>query len=441
VLSLFRLRGLFRLLIGGGFLWAGVCASVMAAATPALTINNQVFTGKSIALIHQLLQRDDPALTRDALVDRLIHNHLIAAHARTRTPSHPADPGSVGFAQPVRIDNQITSTFRALYPKQIHADLGAISKHQGPAGLLVGNTLVATEVLDMLATNPPVYQLSPDDLDRADALVVARFQLPDMPEQTITLAQLYQRQNVQGRIALHQRDHAWLENEVLLFVSQNFIHWWIAHRSDLTRADIGSIKQIVDDRIVAQAFIAEAGVSAEMHQDNHALREASQRVTQVQIARWYAENESRFRELAAVDAWHLRCPSREVCLQAHEEITRGLAFPEAVRRYSVAANAAAARPGYLGHLKRENSTRIWLHMLALMQPVGMASQPIRQPGAHSQYWEIVYTDNPVWMTHAANSPTVQSVARREIARQVLIEQFIALASRLRAQSTIVRPTS
>ncbi len=430
----------YRPLLGGGLF---LLLTQLAVASDQLRVNQQVFTGRSIALLLEMLQRDTPSLEQRQLLDSIVENHLMAEYARDHVGAeHNEDINTVGFADDVRIENQIISTFRALFAKQIHQDLADHTDGKGPAGLIIPRSGESADtLLAWLDPAPTIYQLNLRQLGKAERMTVARYALPGQPVRDISLAQIYQRQNVQGRMALHQQDRQWLDNETRLFVAQRYVDWWITHRSGLSQADRISISTFVTDRFIARQYLADAGVNAEMHHDNPALRQRAASISAAQIEHWYQQHRQRFTEVDSLDAWHIQCASREQCDRAYAALQAGSAFYEVAQTYSIATDAQQEEAGYLGRLRRGDSNLRWLEAVALMQPPGTASRPIQAPGSQSTHWEIVYTDNAEWFTHAVDSRTVALVARREIARQQMVTEFSSLQASLRAKASISWPAS
>lgn len=435
-----RVKGLTRLLLEGGIFFLSLAALNSQAAEPATTthdlvIGETVLTQPALSLMYGLVTRDDPGVTRETFLDTVIERHLIADHVRDNHLREAViGNNAVGFSADVQLQNRESSTLRALFQAPLSASIQALGD-AGLAGVLTRP--LAPDWRAIAAVLKPgarqVYALNADEQRAAAAITLTCYRLEEASAETcLSLADIYQRQNVQGRIALHSGDKQWLLNETRLRISQAYVHWWSATRSGLSAEDLASVRTLVDDQMLYLGYLAHSGVSAEIHAGNPALSQRARQVTDTEIRQWYGKHRARFREVNAVRAWHRQCTQRAECDAAAQALAAGRP-PELVFTDAASDNNAEA-----SWIARDDDALDWLTSVALMQPLNTPGQTIRSPGGGD--WHLFLVVEQRWHTHSVDSRTVDAVARREIAREQLTAEFVDLRAQLMADAAIRRPS-
>ncbi|MDF1822813.1 MAG: peptidylprolyl isomerase [Alcanivoracaceae bacterium] len=404
--------------------------------TGALVINNLTIPAEAISRMHALVQRDDPTLDRKAFIDALIESHLVASHVREQGLADVVlDSHGVGFAPAVQIDNRQVATLRVLFAEPLAAAVEALGKN-GLNALLAAPIDPDWQAVSRALGSPVrhVYSLSPAEQRAAAGVPLAHYQLPGSEQtRTVTLADIYQRQNVQGRIALHEGDHTWLVRETQLYIGQQFVRAWSEEQAPVTGTTLAAINTLVEDRLLRQAWLAHSGVATEIHAGNPALKAASEQVSRAAIQRWYQANRARFRSVLAARASVVRCSDKHAC-------ESWLATQGAALQGNEAWPASSSKDVTVtNQWYQRDSTRNWLTDVVLMQPDDKPPAPIRGPGGNS--WYLVQVNERKLHTHSVDSLTVDIVARREVAREQLVQDYLGLTARLREQAHIRRPAS
>lgn len=426
-----------RLLLGGGLLFLGLIsqAAPLRDDTAAL-VNGWTLPERSLDILLRVVQREDPDVDRRALLDGLIENRVLAEHALDEYGRDTLfGENRVGFPVDVRIENELVSTLRAGLPPESMQGAEGPDRH---VTLMVKAS--ADKAIRLLRGTPTgEHRLEERQRQAAAKIILARHDFPRRAAENITLADIYRRQNVQGRIALHRGDREWLEQEVRLLVSQHYLLFLAHQRSGLTERDISALRQVITDRHIKRALLAHLGVSVEIHQGNPALTRRAESITDAAVRDWYKTHRERFREARRANTWRILCDNRATCDRARQAVMDGMAFSEAARRWSLEAPTDEAEAGHLGWLERPENPLDWLASVAFAQPPGEVSTPIRHPRDGGEpRWSVLLVSDREFGYHGPESRTVAHVARREMAREQLVSEFLRLRERLLEQARIVR---
>lgn len=441
-----RGKGFNRLLRGGGFflltslpVTALTTESTLQPPTPetreALVIDDTAIPMDAIERMHALVQRDDPALDREQFLDAIIESHLVADHVRDQGMERIVlDSHGVGFSADVQIDNRQVATLRALFSEPLSSAVEALGE-DGLNALLVAPLQPDMESVAAALGSPVrhVYQLSDKERAATQQVVLARYRLPGKKQQVVTLADIYQRQNVQGRIALHQGDHTWLLRETQLLIGQQFVRAWLDQQPLIAAETIDAINLLVEDRMLRQAWLAHTGVANEIHAGNPALKAESSQVSRDDIQRWYNGNQERFRRVTAALATVVWCSEKAACEAWRADHDAG----DNAAQQTDNADDAGIKVSTAWYKRGQG--RDWLTDVVLMHPDAATEEVLRAPDDAG--WHLVRVEQRRWHTHGVDSLTVDTVARREIARERLVQRYVELTGRLKASAKIVRPHS
>ena len=251
----------------------------------------------------------------------------------------------------------------------------------------------------------------------------------------LTLWDIYHRQNVQGRLALHKADLNHLKNQVKQRIGSLVVLAWA--EANLSAEDLAAIKQILLNEQHKIRLLESMGLHADVHDDNPPLREKAKTISEEKIKQFYQTNKEEFEVVEQVRARHLRVASQELADQVVAEVKAGLDFTLAIKKYSIAEDKNDAIPGDLGWLKRSDKKRSWLHAIAFVQQAGTVSAPFRSPQNQGDIvYEIIFADERIDGHLPYTDPTVHYEASRDIALKELREEFIALQSKLRNSAEI-----
>jgi hypothetical protein len=95
-------------------------------ANPALaaTVNGEPLSTAFVDLMHGIALRGDPGLTRAAVVQALIDDRLIAAHARATDPhEHLIEDNKVAFSPAMQIEQAMVANLQAGFRDRLEARL------------------------------------------------------------------------------------------------------------------------------------------------------------------------------------------------------------------------------------------------------------------------------------------------------------------------------
>lgn len=414
-------------------------ASRQLPADIAARVDGVDFPVDSVNLFIDHARRQKPELTRRQVLDGLIEQHLFAG---LEHDDHHHDQGSgrVTYSDDVLVENELFRVLRRVYVGEVQRALKALAADQ-PTDLFVTPVVTDKAVLaPMLTLQSGLYtDMSEDQLAAARQLVLTRIKLADGSERDLTLADVYQRQNIQLKVQLHQLNVEFLRQASAQVAAALFVINWFETQSGLSAPEVAAVKRMVEEKVHADAVLHELGMMQDIHDDNPQLRELADKVTTADIEAYYNANRDQFQRVEKVRARHIRVGSQALADQVYRELKEGLDFAEAVQRYSEADDKTAAVPGDLGWIGRDDRNTHWLRSLAFVQPLQQSSAPFRSPGGAGDdvVWEIVFLDEKVMGYQPVDSEGVRYEASRAIARERL-QQLVALERDRLWQSANVR---
>ncbi|WP_281646735.1 peptidylprolyl isomerase [Parendozoicomonas sp. Alg238-R29] len=395
----------------------------------AAVVEQSPFTVKSLDMILAKARRQDMRQTRASVLEELVNNRLLAL---SLTEFDLSVKESVGFQNEETIRNRLSVLARQLYGQDMEAWLE--SKPEGFAGLVIGHNKQLPKQLEAIFRKSSLlgYHASEEQQQQMKTVNVLQYQFEENAGGSVSLYDLYQSQNIQGKIALTRGDMVFVDKQARLELAERFSLWWLESRSELSPDDVTSLKTAVSDRVARVAVEKKLGLYNVMHSDNKGLRQWIEKVTQDEILEYFQANKEDFIRLTAVKGRHIRLDSQEKADAVYKELKDGLAFSDAVKKYSIADDKTLPQPGDLGWLERTSKTPGWLESVAYMQKVGVVSKPVRSPG-DTPFWEIVLVDKQKSGFHNPNSETVRYIAGKEIALEKAKAGYHELLSFLREQ--------
>ena len=125
--------------------------------------------------------------------------------------------------------------------------------------------------------------------------------------------------------------------------------------------------------------------------------------------------------MAQVQAAHLRLSDQASADRVYAELQQGLAFTEAVRRYSLSDDKNRELPGDLGLIRHDDPALDFLHKAALIQQVNTVSQPM----LIDANFEIIQVRAREDLQLPLSDPSVRFEVNQALAREKLGKQFDA----------------
>jgi hypothetical protein len=422
---------------------AAACAAMLTAPLPgaasvsyqladaalAARIDGNGLHAFSVDTVLRQARARTPATTRSAMLETLVAERLLAAHARASYGAALESGQAVAFAPDVALDDRLAATLREVHGKEIEQALQRL-----PGGTLDG-LVVEQPALDAAAWEQLVGKPGQLRLDitltaaqqaRAAQMVLLRYRLPAAPVATITLLDVYHRQNVQGRVALLQQNGFALQQ-----ARQALGVIWLQHwaQRQFGAAALADLRQVLADQETVLALQRLHGIGADTDTGSSLLDKLAAQVTPAQVQAYYQNHLDQFVRIERVKARHLQLADEAQAQSAYRALQAGEDFATLARKLSRARDAAQG--GSLGWV-RAQAKADWLSSMAFAQPPGPPSRPIRAPVGPDDpaYWEIVQVEQVEQGHHPADSETVRYIASRALARETALAQLTAQRSKL-----------
>jgi len=368
----------------------------------------------------------DAKASRSAVLEDVVLNRLLVAAAHGRFNEEQLFASQrVAFARDVALDDQLVSLLRSQHGRELEQTLAQL-----PGGSLEG--LISEQpkpdaaALEAVFGKPDQlkleYTLNTEQQARARNIVLLRYVLPSGAG-AVTLYDVYHRQNVQGRVALFNRQPGFLQQQARLDLAGRFVLDWSAARFGV--AAVADLRRALADRSEVQALQQLHGIGDDIDSASPLLKQLAGQVSSTQIAAYYARHREEFARIERVRARHIRLADEQAAQQVYAALSKGAEFAALARRYSTASDAAAG--GDLGWIRHEGKPD-WVAQLALAQPEGPASRPFRTPAGPQDpaSWEIIQVQQKVQGYQAPDSDSVRYTASNAVARTTALAQWSAL---------------
>lgn len=406
----------------------------------AATMGELTLSADTVEMFWHSYNHPSRPITPPQAMQRIIDDALLASHARQSLDKDVLNSeNEVGFANDVMLEDRATALIRKTYEKELVTKIKALPN--GLESLFTFNEDVTEKKLAELMTLKAALMIKANAKQEAAAkkTVIAKvdFSSAQLTSSTsqITLWDIYRRQNVQGRLAIHKADIDFLKGQLKQRIGSLVVLAWA--EENLKSHDYSAIKQILLNEQQKTRLLENMGLHADVHDDNPALRERAKNISEEKIKQFYNENKDEFEVVERVKARHIRVASQELADQVVAEIKAGLDFSSAIKKYSIAADKNDSIPGSLGWLKRSDKKRSWLHAIAFVQQAGKVSAPFRSPQNQGEIvYEIIFADERIDGHLPYTDPTVRYEASRDIALKELRDEFTALQSKLRNNADI-----
>jgi len=382
----------------------------------------------SADLIFDVTKQSDSSLTKKGLVRGLIENYVFAREAeRVFGKQILVEKTKVAFSNQVHLDRDFVKTFLQRYHDDIQSSIKQLPTHnltsliQQPFRLDAKIFSQATTLEGSLE-----YTLTKQQIKKTKELDLITYKLPNKDSvDTVTLWDIYSRQNLQGRIAIHQQNRRFVEKQTSEFLLEKYIHYWAYNESGLSKSEVNALVAMFKDRFLKKQYLVKKGLLVDMHHKNKQQAVKAQSVTKEEILEYYQNHKAEFQIVEKVKARHIRLDSQELADRVYKEITNGLSFDTAVIRHSISEDKNLPVPGNLGWIKNKDKRSSWLKGVAFIQIENVMSKPFRSPQNSDQpiYWEIILVKEKVVGYQAPDSEGVRYEASRHIAKRKMAEEF------------------
>jgi len=404
---------------------AGACAVAgtgAPSAAVAARIDGEPVYAFTLDTLWQQRRAAKPSMERRAVLDDVIQDRLLAARAGDAAPKEQSG-ATVAFAPEVVVEERLVATLREVHGKDID---GAVKAQPGATldSLVTAQPSIPQPQLEAIfGRQGPLkleIALSAEQQALAGKAEVLRYQLPGGEPSSVTLYDVYHRQNVQGRLALSQQPAKVAAQQARRIVANAFVLHWARQRFGAEA--VADLRKAIADGEAVATLQKLHGVGLDTDSGSPLLNRLSAEVSAQEIETFYTQHKDMFSRIDKVRARHIRVADEAQAQGVVKALQGGAAFAATARRMSRAADAT--KGGDLGWISADGS-KDWLASLAFSQPPGKPSTPVRAPvGPHENaYWEIVLVEEQVHGAHAQQSETVRYQASRMIALKKAKQQL------------------
>ncbi len=428
------------------FFRAAACAALLAAAAAeaasfagvpvAARIDGEPVYAVTVETLWQQRRASKPSLTQRAVLDDVILARLLSARANAAEPRSQASGATVAFAPDVMLEERLVATLREVYGKEIEAAIKALPR-ASLESLVTEQALMPKPQLEALFGRPgPLLleiSLTEKQQAQAAALEVLRYRLPGAAPASITLFDVYHRQNVQGRLALSQQPAAIAAQQARHILANAFVLHWASQRYGAEA--LADLRKAIADGEAVATLQAQYGVGLDTDSGSAVLNRLSRETGAGEIEQYYRQHKDQFTRIEKVRARHIRLADEAQAQRAAKALQAGASF--AATACSMSRAVDAAQGGDLGWISADGG-KDWLSSLAFSQEPGQPSAPIRTPAGPNEaaFWEIVLVEERVQGVHPLDSETVRYQASRMIALQKAMQQLGEMIERARKSAQI-----
>ncbi len=402
----------------------------------AARVDGDVIPAATLDVFVAAARRSEPDISRESVLKGLVENRLLAAVANAQDDHHE-HPERVGYDSATRHEQQRFKLIRTAYADALRKAVNDDGMGNSLDSLTTPLALSREALAPMLTLEQALYSTMTDAQQQAASnYVLARYRFADdQPEQTLTLWDLYRRQNIQLKVQMHNLNLDFIREAVKQQLTMAYVFYWFEQQAGLSRTAIAAVDRSIDDALQRESLMHDMGLMQDIHDDNPQLRELAAQVTDGQIAAYYEANKARFTRVERVRARHLRVNSQQQADRVHELIHDGLSFDQAIADYSVAPDRKQG--GELGWIDRQSRQDHWTRALAFVQPEGVVSPPFRSPGADgAPYWELFLVEEKVTAYQSLDSESVRYRAGRAVAQELLQQRFQSLLADVTEQASL-----
>jgi hypothetical protein len=411
----------------------------------AATIDGQPISQQLLDRFIVIAKKADPEATPSKVLQRIIDDDLLAAFARRQFQAEDLIKNSkVAFSPEVQIQQSLSANIVAAFGSEMMAEAKKRTGSDTPNyGQTARHVMTDEDWKNLLSDQPIVmleYRLMPAGQKFAEQLVLRRYRFDAHTQGTVTMADVYESQHMQGKFQIHQKDNDYTDQQAQGLMERRYAISWLEHRSGLTPADVNAFKQIVVDRIQTQGYLAHIGVAADIHEDVFYLKKIASQVTPEEIKAFYQSHLDMFVRVDRVKARHIRTKDEATAQQAFAALKQGKSFADVAKQYSIADDRQNG--GDLGWVVHPATGSNWLESLLFFQPVNKVSNPFRMPGKPSDAvdWEIVFVEQKEMSNQPVTSDSVRYVASQAIAKQKVMQEYDDVRAQVWKQANIhIRP--
>ena len=407
-------RGLLALWLAG--------VAPLASAAADLRINDVLLPGKSIGLLEQALTRIKFNTDKATLRQGLVENHLLARAVEAElSQANRQDLDALVEAEAANLIEQV-------YGHKLQHDIVPFLRE--PQAL---SSARLREVLAPKTQGVVLNSLWLSETQQAAAAQVEliSWQFPGQPRQRLDLLSVYQGTSVQGQVELQQGNLSFMAQLVREQAQRDYL-WYQLGQQGFSAAEQQGVRQLVRDKLVRHKYLHQIGLYSDFHHETESLKQLARQVSDAQADAYYQRHLAEYRNVAQVQAAHIRLADQATADRVYAELQQGLDFTQAVQRYSLSADKQQPLPGDLGLIRHDDPQLDFLRKAALIQKADTVSQPMLIDGA----FEILQVRSREDRQLPLSDPSVRYEVNQAVAREQLARQFEARLQALVAAAKV-----
>jgi len=216
----------------------------------AARVDGDVIPAATLDVFVAAARRSEPDISRESVLKGLVENRLLAAVAHTRHDHH-AHPERVGYDSVTRHEQQRFKLIRTAYADALRQAANDDGMGNSLDSLTTPLALSREALAPMLTLEQALYSTMTDAQQQAAShYVLARYRFADdQPGQTLTLWDLYRRQNIQLKVQMHNLNLGFIREAVKQQLTMAYVFYWFEQQAGLSRAAIAAVDRSIDDAL------------------------------------------------------------------------------------------------------------------------------------------------------------------------------------------------
>lgn len=407
-------RGLLALWLAG--------VAPLASAAADLRINDVLLPGKSIGLLEQALTRIKFNTDKATLRQGLVENHLLARAVEAElSQANRQDLDALVEAEAANLIEQV-------YGHKLQHDIVPFLREPQALSRARLREVLAPKTQGVVLNS---LWLSETQQAAAAQVELISWQFPGQPRQRLDLLSVYQGTSVQGQVELQQGNLSFMAQLVREQAQRDYL-WYQLGQQGFSAAEQQGVRQLVRDKLVRHKYLHQIGLYSDFHHETESLKQLARQVSDAQADAYYQRHLAEYRNVAQVQAAHIRLADQATADRVYAELQQGLDFTQAVQRYSLSADKQQPLPGDLGLIRHDDPQLDFLRKAALIQKADTLSQPMLIDGA----FEILQVRSREDRQLPLSDPSVRYEVNQAVAREQLARQFEARLQALVAAAKV-----
>lgn len=399
-------------LIAGAALWlCSLTATAANVAAPLASYQQQQLYPLSLSSLPKTPEQGSASQLQKLVADRLLAQAALQRYGEAAL--YPAQ--TVAFSRQYLIDKALTQQLYQLCRQEIDSKLGTAPAQSLLSWAKAEWQIQQQQLDDLFGKDPRLqleYRLSTAQFAAAQNIIVLRYQLADKTRK-LSLAELSQQFNVQGRVELFRGNLPFIQQQALQVLFAAYVrevarqHW-----SDREIADLRvSLAAQIDLQALAELY----GLPEHSDRPSAILQALQRDIRAAEISKYYHAHRQNFKVIDQVKARHIQLRDEKLVQTVRLALQQNTDFASLARQYSSAADASQG--GDLGW-RKAHAEADWLSQFALLQTPGQASAAVLAPsvGTNDRYWEIVLVEQQRQRYADLQSIGVQDQIRQTLAR-------------------------